>query len=132
MKKWRSCGRLAPSAQRIKTKKRFMKKFFQTIWLQIKYFFVNPFWVQKMVILLVTITLVLNGSIWYLYLKKYTGLIGFVPISYSSAVLLLNIFLAAIIYRKETLVSFVLLGTGLTIQIIYLIFLRFLAMSQVF
>jgi hypothetical protein len=109
-----------------------MKKLFKTIWAQIKYFIVNPFWVNKFSILLIGLNFVLNGLIWYLYLKNYQSMIGFVPIAYSSAVILLNIFLAAIIYRKEISASFILLGAGMMIQLIYLVFLKFFAMGQSF
>ena len=74
----------------------------------------------------------MNGLIWYLYLKNYKDLIGAVPIGYSSAVILLNIFLANITYKKEFLVSSILISMGLFVQIIYLIFLKFFAMSQAF
>jgi hypothetical protein len=109
-----------------------MKNFFKTIWPQIKYFIVNPFWINKFNIILITLTIVANFFIWYLYLKKYGNLIGIVPISYSTAVVMLNIFLSAIIYRKELAASFILLGTGIFIQVVYLVFLKFFSMGQSF
>lgn len=109
-----------------------MKKILQYIIQQIKAFIINPFWLNGGAILLIILTLAVNALVWYLWIKKYQDLIGVVPISYSSAVIVLNIFLGNLTYRKETLVTFILLGTGLIIQIIYLIFLRFFAMSQAF
>lgn len=107
-------------------------KIFKYVWQKIKEFILNPFWLNWASILLIVLTLALNGLIWYFWAKYYQDLIGIVPISYSSAVLFLNIFLGNLTYRKETLVTFILLGTGLIIQIVYLIFLRFFAMSQTF
>ena len=109
-----------------------MKKLFITILNQFKHFFLNPFWSSKATLPLMIISVILNGLIWYLYLKRYNALVGVVPIGYSSAVIILNIFLANITYRKEVLASIVLLGVGLSVQLIYLIFLRFFSMSQAF
>lgn len=109
-----------------------MKNFFKKIWAQVKYFVVNPFWGNKYSILIIILTLALNGLVWYFYIRKYSVIIGVVPISYSSAVVILNIFLAGVIYRKEIAASYILLGTGIFIQIIYLVFLKFFAMGQAF
>lgn len=109
-----------------------MKKLFATISNQIKHFFLNPFWFSKATLPLIILAVILNGLIWYLYLRHYKSLIGIVPIGYSSAVIVLNIFLANITFRKEVLASIVLLGIGLSVQLIYLIFLKFFAMSQAF
>lgn len=78
------------------------------------------------------LTIALNGLIWYSYLKFYHDLIGFVPIAYSTAVFVLNVFLAVPVYKRESLASYILLTAGLFIQIIYLVFLRFFALSQAF
>gem|GEM_PF-911383 len=109
-----------------------MKKNLMYLWQKIKEFFINPYWANWTVILLIFLSVLLNGLLWYIWWKKYQDLVGVVPISYSSAVLILNVFLSNLSYRKEALVNFVLLGTGLLVQIIYLIFLRFFAMSQTF
>lgn len=109
-----------------------MKIFFKFIFDRIRNFFVNPFWMSLASLLIVFLTLLLNGLVWYLYIKQYRNIIGYEPISFSSAVFLLNLFLAAIVYKRETLASYILLSTGLTVQIIFIVFLRFLAMSQAF
>lgn len=109
-----------------------MKSFFKFIFDRIRNFFVNPFWKSLPSILVLIFTLALNGLIWYLYLKQYRSIIGYEPIAFSSAVVLLNLFLAAIVYKREALASYILLSTGLTVQIIFVVFLRFLAMSQAF
>ena len=109
-----------------------MIKLLKSIFKQIKYFIVNPLWISKVGLPLILVSLSLNGLIWYMYIKGYKDLIGLVPISYSLAALILNIFLANILYRKEILISIILLSSGLLIQIIYLIFLKFFAMSQAF
>jgi len=109
-----------------------MKKFLNYFWQQIKFFLINPFWLSLWSIGLILIILLLNGWVWFLWIKKYQDLIGLMPISYAAAVGALNIFLANLAYRKESLVSFILLGAAILIQIIYLIFLKFFAMSQAF
>ncbi len=107
-------------------------KMFQSIWRQIKYFFVNPFWLSGAVLILMVFAILINAAIWYLYIKNYRDLIGIVQIGYSSAVLILNILLGNIVFRKEKLISIILLSAGLIIQILFIIFLRFFAMTQAF
>ncbi len=85
-----------------------------------------------MVWLLVGVSLLTNSAIWFLYIKFYRELIGIIPISYALAVLILNIFLSNIIYRKQTLICFILLGGSALVQILFIIFLRLFAMSQAF
>jgi hypothetical protein len=109
-----------------------MKKIPEYLWSQFKYFLINPFWQAKVVWFLICPAVLINGFIWYLYIKFYKDLIGVVPISYSLAVVVLNVFLANIIYRKQTLVSLSLLSSGILIQIIFLIFLKLFAISQAF
>lgn len=109
-----------------------MKKTIIYLWQKLKEFILSPFWLNRGVILIIAATLALNGLIWYQWLQKYQDLIGIVPIGYAGAVALLNIVLGNLSYKKEPLVTFVLLGAGVLIQIIYIIFLKFFVMSQAF
>lgn len=79
---------------------------------------------------MIIITAILNGLIWFLYIKNYQDLIGITQISYALAVMILNIYLANIVYRRVALASMVLLSTGLIVQIIFLVFLKLFALSQ--
>jgi len=78
------------------------------------------------------VTFLLNGLIWYLYLKFYKTLIGYEPIIFSSAVLILNLCLSAVVYKREAIASYILLSTAFTVQIIFIVFLKFLASTQAF
>ncbi len=109
-----------------------MKKIIIYFLTQTKRFFVNPYWIDWRILIFMIPTFILNALVWYLWARYYQDLIGVVPIGYAAAVALLNIFLGGLSYRKEILVTFVLLGTGLLIQTIYIIFLKFFAMTQAF
>lgn len=101
-----------------------MKKIIKFILPQLKYFFLNPFWTSWIIIVILIISLVLNGLIWYLYLGKYHEVINLTPIGYSSGVLMLNLFLAAIIYPKQRMISFIFLGTNILIQLFTLFLIK--------
>jgi len=101
-----------------------MKKIIKFILPQLKYFFLNPFWTSWINIVILVISLALNGLIWYLYLGKYHEIINLTPIGYSSGVLLLNLFLAAVIYPKQKMISFIFLGTSLLIEIFILFLIK--------
>jgi len=91
---------------------------------QIKYFIFNPFWTSWISLTVLAITVILNGFIWYEYIAKFHMMINLTPIGYTSAVLILNLFLANISYPKQNLLSFILLGTALLIQIFFIFFLK--------
>lgn len=90
-----------------------------------RYFFINPFWFSKASWFILGFTLIGNAAIWFFYLKQYHFGIGLTPIVFSSAVIILNLFLAVIMRPKEIISSFVLLSTSLLIQVLILIFMRF-------
>jgi len=91
---------------------------------QIITFIFNPFWRSWGVVVILALSLALNGLVWYTYYQVIHHSLGFTPILYSSGVLLLNLFLANIIYRKEPLASFILMGLSLIIQAFIYIFMR--------
>lgn len=100
-----------------------MKKFGNYILGQLKYFFVNPFWITFSVLVILAVSFIADGLIWYLYWGKYREIINIIPIGFSSSVLILNLFLANITFPKEKLISYILLSTGLMIQLFILFFL---------
>ena len=106
-----------------------MKKLLQAILSQLKYFIVNPFWWSWRVLIVIVPALLMNGWTWQLYLTKYQEMISATPVIYASAVLLLNIFLAAIYYPKEKILSWILIGIGLLTQIFIIFFMRVLIFS---
>jgi len=71
-----------------------------------------------------TVTVILNGFIWYEYIARFNMMVNLTPIGYATAVLILNLFLANISYPKQNLLSFILLGTALLIQIFFIFFLK--------
>ena len=97
-----------------------MSKIKDNIKLQIRYFFINEFWKNIPILAIVVLLLILNWTAWYLYMTKYREVVGITPVLYSSAVLLLNLFLAVITYRKQVVVSYVFLGSATLIQILFL------------
>lgn len=72
--------------------------------------------------MVIIISLLIDALVWYLYLTKYNQILHLTPIGYASGVLILNIFLAAVIYPKQQMISYILLGTSLLIQV-YILFL---------
>lgn len=109
-----------------------MKTLLKFISDRIRNFFINPFWKSIASLSIVFISSILNGLIWFLYIKYYRSLIGYEPIAFSSTVVLLNLFLATVVYKRESLASYILLSTALTVQIIFIVFLRFLSVTQAF
>lgn len=101
-----------------------MKKITNYLLNQLKYFFVNQFWTSFPVIIILILSIVLNGIIWFQYIEKYREVINSTPIIYSSAVFILNLFLAAISYPKEKLISWVLISIALLIQVFILFFVK--------
>jgi hypothetical protein len=109
-----------------------MKNIIPFISKQLKYFLINPFWKDWIVLIIIIVTLIINILIWYLYLHSYRQFINLTPIAYSSGVFLLNTILAVITYPKEKIVSFILLGTGLLIQTFIIFFLKIAIFSGTF
>ncbi|AKM82510.1 TPA: hypothetical protein DD449_01825 [Candidatus Berkelbacteria bacterium] len=99
---------------------------------QIKYFFFNPFWLNWFVLLEFVLILLLNFIIWYLYLDKYKDFLNLTPIVFSSAVAIINLFMAVIIYPKEKNISIILLTIGLMVQFLILFFIKMTVISGSF
>jgi len=101
-----------------------MKKTFSYLFSQFKYFIINPFWKEIPILILIFVPFILNGLIWFLFLTRYREILDFSPIIYSSAVLILNLILANMIYRKKSFFAYVFLCVGLLIQLFFLFFLQ--------
>ncbi len=109
-----------------------MKKIFHYLFSQLKFFILNPFWKTWVILVIVTATVILNVLIWYSYVTKFHVLVNLTPIGYSSAVFLLNLILADIVFSKSQLVSFILVGIGLLIQVLIIVFLQMSLFSGAF
>jgi len=109
-----------------------MKKILKIILSQLKYFFINPFWLSWQILVVVVLILALNGWTWDLYLTKYKEMMNVTPVIYASAVILLNLFLAAIYYPKEKIVSLILIGIGLLIQLFIIFFIKMSVFSAAY
>lgn len=72
---------------------------------------------------IIIVSLILNALIWFFYLTKYREIVNITPIFYSSAVLVLNLSLGNIVFQKQPLMTYLLLGTGILIQIFIFYFL---------
>lgn len=100
-----------------------MNKIIPYVKAQLKYFFINPFWRQISVVVILIISLLINGSVWFLYLTKMRIFGNITQIGFSSAVLILDLILAGISFPRQQLVSYILISAGLLVQIIFITFL---------
>jgi len=106
-----------------------MKKFFSYLLSQIKYFIINPFWKQIPILILIFLTIILNGLIWFLYITRYREILDYTPIIYSSTVLILNLLLSNIIFQKKSLFAYIFLVIALIIQLFFLYFLQIISFT---
>ena len=109
-----------------------MSHFLSFIKKQLKYFFINPFWKDRIIWVILAITIILNVVIWYKYIKYEKTIIDLLPIVYSTAIFILNLFLSIISYPKKDLIAYVLMGAGLLIQIFFLYYLAIIKLAGVF
>jgi hypothetical protein len=97
---------------------------------QLQFFFLNEFWRNFVNLGLIFLSLVSNAAFWYFGLTKFKNLIEWPIFFYAGGVLLLNIVLAVISYKKFPLASYSLLGCMLIVQFFLLILLRFIVISK--
>jgi hypothetical protein len=109
-----------------------MKKNLFNLFSHIKNFFTNRFWQTFLVWIILGLTLLAHAAIWYFYFSSLKSIIGITQIFYSSGAIILNLFLANLVYEKESLASFILLGVALLIQILFIIFLKVLLVPHGF
>ena len=101
-----------------------MKKILEIILTNIKGFFLNSFWQNLKVIIIVVFSLAINGLLWYIFKLKIR--FNPIPFIFAAGLILLNLVLANYLWHREKISSFILLGTGLFAQILMLLFIRYL------
>jgi len=109
-----------------------VKKILSFLWQQSKYFIINPFWTSWICLTIIGLSAILNGLIWYLYLTKFHIIVNLTPIGYSSAVIILNLILANIVFQKQSLISYILLVVALLIQVFMIFFLKIAVFAGAF
>ncbi|PIP21880.1 MAG: hypothetical protein COX39_00475 [Candidatus Nealsonbacteria bacterium CG23_combo_of_CG06-09_8_20_14_all_40_13] len=97
-----------------------MKKIFE--------FIRNPFWQDKAMLFILGASGVCLAVYWLLWAIKIKY--NFTPFVLASAFFVLNIIVALWAFQKNKLISFLLLGTALLIQILTLVYLRYLFIYQ--
>jgi len=95
---------------------------------KIKYFFTNPFWRSIPVVILLVLAIVLNCLIWFFYSRYGRDMMSVVSVGYSSGVVILNLFLGNLVYDKEEIISLIIVGIAVLIQIAFLVFLKLFAL----
>lgn len=103
-----------------------MKKIYLSFLNILKDFIFNSFWQSKGVLLIIGLSLILNGFLWYIFLSKIK--INFVPFIFASGLIFLNLIIGNFLWEREKLASYFLILVGLFVQILMLIFIRFLMM----
>ena len=117
---------------------------FSKIWDFIKFnFLISKFFRDRIILSFLISAIILNGLIWFLWSWRLKGIgypiytpfsflklssvyqFWFLP-SFGLGILILNWLLGQMIYKKENLASYFLIATAAFIQILILIFLRFL------
>lgn len=83
-------------------------------------------------LILIGAAVVTDSALIYLYMIKYRQAVPLMPIIYSLAVFLLNLVLANISYRKEPMISYIFLGGGLLVQLLFLSYLQFTNLASGF
>ena len=101
-----------------------MRKILNIIWGIIKDFLINPFWQSWRVLIILFFSLAFNGLLWYIYQTKIGE--NPIPFIFSSGLIILNLTLANYLFNRERLASFFLITTSLFVQILMLIFIRYL------
>ncbi len=103
-----------------------MKKIFSFLWGTVKNFFLNSFWRTWPILLIIVLSLALNAILWYIYELKIKQ--NPLPFFFASGLIILNLILANFLWNKEKLASVFLLSTGLLVQFLMLMFIRYLTM----
>ena len=103
-----------------------MKKIFILIKEILRGFVVNPFWKSLQVIIILGLSLVINGILWYIYQTRIKS--NPIPFIFAAGLIVLNLILANFLWNREKLASILLIYTALFIQILMLIFIRYLTM----
>lgn len=104
-----------------------MKKIFHIIIAILRGFIVSPFWKHLQVIIVLVLSLVANGILWYIYQTRIR--VNPVPFFFATGLVILNLILGNFLWNREKLASSLLIYTGLFIQILMLIFIKYLTIA---
>ncbi len=103
-----------------------MKKIYLIFKGVIKDFIFNSFWKSWSVIIIIVLSLTLNGFLWYIFLSKIK--VNFVPFIFASGLIFLNLLLGNFLWEREKIASYFLISVGLFVQVLMLVLIRFLMM----
>jgi len=101
-----------------------MKKIFSIILEILRGFLLNHFWKSYQIIIAIILSLAINGFLWYIYALRIKA--NPVPFFFATVIVILNLILGNYLYPRERLSSYFLVYTSLFIQILMLIYLRYL------
>ena len=101
-----------------------MKKILSILIEILRGFFINPFWKSLPVIVVLVASLAINGLLWYIYQTKIRA--NPIPFIFASGLIILNLILGNFLWNREKLASIFLIYTAFLIQILMLIFIRYL------
>ena len=104
-----------------------MKKVFRLILQVLRGFFINPFWKSLQVIIVIILSLAISGVLWYIYETKIHQ--NSIPFIFASGLVVLNLILGNYLWNREKLAALFLIYTGLFVQVLMLIFIRYLMMT---
>jgi hypothetical protein len=90
----------------------------------IRDFFINHFWKKWQIIVILILTVGLNVFLWYTFETKIKD--NSSPFLFSSGVAVINLILANYLFNREKIASYILITIGLSIQILMLLFVRYL------
>ncbi|HLB95339.1 MAG TPA: hypothetical protein VJK26_00330 [Patescibacteria group bacterium] len=103
-----------------------MNKIFKSIIGILKDFIYNSFWRSGPVLAIIVLSLVLNGFLWYIFETRIRE--NPVPFFFTSGLVGLNLILGNYLWEREKIASFFLISVGLFVQLLMLVFVRFLTM----
>jgi len=103
-----------------------MRKIFSVAKNIIKSFFINSFWKSWKVLAIIFLSLAINGILWYIYLLKLRQ--NPIPFIFSSGLIGLNLILGNFLWNRQPLASYFLLFTGLLVQVLMAVFIRYMMM----
>lgn len=103
-----------------------MKKILKALLNIFKDLIFNSFWRTRAVLLIVVLSLILNAILWYYFKVRIKE--NSLPFIFATGLIFLNLLLGNFLWEKEKLASYFLILVGFFIQILMLVFLRFLIM----
>ncbi|MFA6492653.1 MAG: hypothetical protein WCV58_00720 [Patescibacteria group bacterium] len=101
-----------------------MKKILSILLNILKDFVFNSFWKTLPVIIIVSISLILNAILWYIFEVKIKQ--NPLPFIFSSGLIFLNLILGNFLWEREKMASYFLISVGFFTQVLMLILIRYL------